>query len=123
MEINGSKSTNDQEIAQELNRHFCTVFTKEEEPIPVAIIKVCNHLEDIPFNEQTTLKVLSEINPSKSQGPDKIYPRLIHECKDQLKKPLTEIFKASFKEGHLPKQWKYANVTPIFKTGKKITDL
>ena len=119
MEINGSKSTDDQEISQELNRHFCTVFTKEEEPIPDAIIHVCNHLEDIIIEEQTTLKVLSEINPSKSQGPDEIHPRLLYECRNQLQKKLTLIYKESMEESKLPKQWKYANVTPIFKTGKK----
>ena len=104
MEINGSNFTDDQEIAQELNRHFCTVFTKEEEPIPDSHIHDCNHLEDILINEQTTLKVLNEINPSKSQGPDEIHPKLLYECKDQLQKQLTLIFKASFEEGKLPKQ-------------------
>ena len=34
--------------------------------------------------------------------------------------PLTEIFQTSFDEGQLPKDWKLAEVIPIFKKGSKV---
>ena len=33
--------------------------------------------------------------------------------------PLTEIYRKSLEEGEIPKDWKKANVTPIFKKGVK----
>ena len=52
-------------------------------------------------------------------GPDKITAKVLLELKDELAIPLCIIFMKSLKEGKVPRDWKLANVTPIFKKGKK----
>ena len=61
-------------------------------------------------------KVVKDI---KAQGPDEIRPRLLTECQSSFVKLLTPIYKKSLDYGILPEQWKQANVTPVFKSGKK----
>jgi len=119
MEINGEKTTNDRDIAEEFNRHFISVFTIENDQIPEPTEQVKDVITNVIINEEVTMKYLQEINPDKSQGPDNIHPRLIKECKNSICKPLTEVFKKSLDEGTLPREWKEANVTAIFKAGKK----
>ena len=39
--------------------------------------------------------------------------------RNELTRPLTQLFKLSLEQGKVPPEWKDANVTPIFKKGKK----
>lgn len=48
-----------------------------------------------------------------------MHPMLLKECADVLAEPLSMIFQQSFASGHLPADWKSANVVPIFKKGKR----
>ena len=61
--------------------------------------------------------MLSELNVSKSPGPDGIYPRFINELTEQLCLPLSIIFTESMKTSIIPKQWKLARVSAIHKKG------
>ena len=119
MEVNGEKTSDDEIIAEEFNRHFISVFTKESEDIPEPDRMYRTEVTNIDIDESTTKKYMKEVNPSKSQGPDNIHPRVINECHETLGKPLTDIFTKSLEQGILPREWKHANVTAIFKKGKK----
>jgi hypothetical protein len=44
---------------------------------------------------------------------------LLKELKDYIVEPLTLIFRQSLEGGVLPRDWKVANVVPIFKKGVK----
>ena len=57
---------------------------------------------------------------SKSQGPNKIHPMIIKECKIVLLKPLKTIFEKSVNECKIPGIWKLGSVTAIFKSGSKL---
>jgi len=48
-----------------------------------------------------------------------MHPMLLKECVDVLAEPLSIIFQQSYESGHLPADWKSANVVPIFKKGKR----
>ena len=65
------------------------------------------------------LKVLLSLNKSKSPGPDNIHPRILKELAHEISYPLTKLFNASMKHGQIPKDWKIAEVKPIFKKGDK----
>ena len=119
LEINGTKISDDKMIAEKLNNHFVSVFTIEHDVVPEPTFMKDRFLEDTNINTQVTYKVMKEVNPTKSQGPDMIHPRLICECRDELNRPLTTIFNKSLDEGILPREWKLANVTAIYKSGKK----
>lgn len=65
------------------------------------------------------LKLLKSLDLTKSGGPDQIPPLFIVNCATSLAEPVTILFKRSLSEGIIPKIWKSAYVTPVFKKGNK----
>ena len=63
------------------------------------------------------MQLLQQLDSSKAYGPDNISGRLLKEFAFELSSPLTLIFQASLKQGQPPRDWKHANITPIFKKG------
>ena len=64
-------------------------------------------------------KLLRDLKPSKSPGPDGIHPRVLKELAAEVATPLQIIFQSSVFSGTIPQSWKMANITPIFKKGDK----
>ncbi|KAK4816876.1 LOW QUALITY PROTEIN: hypothetical protein QYF61_024518 [Mycteria americana] len=52
-------------------------------------------------------------------GPDEIHPRVLKELAEVLTKPLSIIYQQSWLTGEVPVDWRLANVTTIFKKGRK----
>jgi len=48
-----------------------------------------------------------------------MHPRVLRELADVIAEPLCIIFERSWRTGEVPKDWRKASVTPIFKKGKK----
>jgi exonuclease III len=117
----GNVASTDEQKANILNSFFCSVFTHEDKSsIPgCGISQGLSFLEDMDIEEDKVKKLLKTVNVTKSQGPDCIHPRILQELADELAAPLTYVFKTSLNEGVLPAQWKWANVTPLFKKGSK----
>ena len=44
-----------------------------------------------------------------------IHPRILYEIAQQIAYPLNLIFEISFCDKTLPVEWKYVNITPIYK--------
>lgn len=65
------------------------------------------------------IKLLRRLNPRKACGPDLLPARILKELADEIAPLLTTIFQVSFRDGQVPKDWKMANVTAIFKKGDK----
>ncbi len=76
-------------------------------------------LVDIEITEEKVTKVINQLKPSKSAGPDNFHPKLFKETLESIRTPLTLIFKKTLHEGKLPESWKIANVAPIYKSGSK----
>ena len=76
-------------------------------------------IDDIQITEKAVEKKLKELNPQKAQGPDKIPPRVLKELHKELAKPLAKLFRKSLECGEIPEDWKFAEVTAIFKKGNK----
>jgi len=65
------------------------------------------------------MKHLQKLAEDKSAGPDNIHPMLLKKCATAIAEPLSIIFNKSFADGHVPADWKKANIVPIYKKGPK----
>ncbi|KFV88189.1 hypothetical protein N308_04118, partial [Struthio camelus australis] len=62
---------------------------------------------------------LSKLDIHKSMGPDRMHPRVLRELAEVIARPLSIILERSWRTREVPEDWKKANVTPVFKKGKK----
>jgi hypothetical protein len=76
-------------------------------------------MQDLNITENGIAKLLSNLNPYKATGPDSITSRVLRELSTDIAPILKIIFKRSYDTGDLPDIWKNANVSPIFKKGKR----
>ena len=58
-------------------------------------------------------------NITRSCGPDELHPRMLKELAVKMATPMTKLFNQSLFRGEVPKEWKMANVSPIFKKGSR----
>jgi len=56
---------------------------------------------------------------SKSPGPDGWHQRFLTESAEELTVPLCVLFRKFLDSGFIPKEWKVAHVTPVFKKGNR----
>ena len=103
-----------------LNNQFTSVFTVED-TTTLPKMKPANHptVRPIMVNSKGVLKLLNDINPYKATGPDAIPGRLLKSLSDEVADILTMIFQASLDQGKIPKDWKKAFISPIFKKGDR----
>jgi hypothetical protein len=73
----------------------------------------------VGFGIKQVKKKAAELRTDTAAGPNSIGPRLLTELTDQLAPALLKIFQGSMAESTMPEDWREANVTPIFKKGKK----
>nr|VZI03165.1 unnamed protein product [Spirometra erinaceieuropaei] len=72
-------------------------------------------IETVAFSVEEVRRVLSQIKPDKSPGPDGIPGLILKELSTELSKPLSTLFELSMRTGRLPSQWKTANLVPLHK--------
>ena len=82
---------------------------------PLCLILPINGLEQITVTENEVEDILKILDTSKAIGPDLLNPRLLKEAASILKYPLCTLFNLSLTLSTFPSEWKYANVTPVFK--------
>ena len=114
-------TSNDQEKAEVLSEFFSSVFTLEpEDNIPTLPERNYQHkLTDINITRDKVIKKLLKIKTDKSPGSDEIHPRALKESAREIPLPLEIIFNSTLKSRFVPKDWKVADVTTIFKKGKR----
>jgi len=74
---------------------------------------------DIEFHEEKILKMLEKLNVSKAPGPDGLHPRILYETRSKITTSLKLIFQASLKLKELPHGLVNANISAVYKKGKK----
>ena len=117
----GSLTTSKKETADEMNLCFQSVFIQEGDELVPRPETFFNDklLDDIHFDKKEVNDIMNHLKESSAPGPDIFHPKVLNECANNLAEPFYMIFRQSLDEGELPEDWKQANVTPIFKKGKK----
>ena len=120
----GTLTSSDQEAAEALNDQFFNVFTREDTSnlpsIPEKTL-LTPRLTTFNVTEELVEKALLKLKTDKTPGLDGMHPRILKEVATAIKKPLTKIYNQSINESQLPKKWKDAVISPIFKKGDRLT--
>ena len=77
-----------------------------------------SELSKIHISEEGIRKLLKGLNPNKACGPDKISPQVLKELADEVAPILTLLFRTSIDTDTVPKDWRSANIAPVFKMGE-----
>ena len=119
---NAVKADTDEKKAEALADFFSSVFSFEPlgefDKLPYKSHEI-PMIDTIDFSYLDICKRLSNLNVNKSPGPDGLHPRLLYETRNEIAYPLKLIFDCSFKTQTLPLEWRSANISSIFKKGKK----
>ena len=106
--------------ANTLNHQFKSVFVEEGTgPIPNKGPSPHPVINDITITENGVAKLLSKLNVNKASGPDEVNARMLKELKDVVAPFLTHLFQISLDTGVVPKDWRGADVSPIYKKGER----
>jgi len=106
-------------MAELLNGFFSSVFTREDlqnQPKAADMVLKTGTLEKVNVTEQKVREKIKNLKPYSAAGPDGIGTQLLREL---VIPALTMIYRQSLRTGKVPEDWRNANVTPIFKKGKK----
>ena len=72
-----------------------------------------------PVSYEELDRLITDLNTSKSAGPDNIGNKLVKTVSAYIDAPLLHIFNSSITNGDVPDQLKIAKVVPVYKKGDK----
>ena len=109
-------------MADELNRHFSSVFTREDPSslhVPETKFKGSEgeRLGQLVVTPEVVVSNINNMKENKSPGVDGISPKILKETVEQNSTPLAHVFNMSVQEGIVSFEWKEANIIPLFKKG------
>ena len=74
---------------------------------------------DLKITTKGVEKLLGELKINKAPGPDGVNPHILKMCAEEIAPILKIIFQQSIATGKLPKDWKSANISALFKKGSR----
>ena len=125
----GSRTNNSTESAEVLANAFSSVFVREPQgPLPEfqpSDASCYVDIGDVVITPEAVSLKLSKLNIFKSYGPDKVHPKLLRSLSEDYGfiEAVTKLFINCAKSGTIPKVWKTASVTALFKNGSKYDPL
>ena len=110
-------------MAKSFNDFFVNIGNKVEEKIPHSDVHFSHFLSKDtdsiffiqPVDEEEISNMISQLNTSKSCGPNSVPTKLLKDNSELFSSPLKHIINLSFEEGCFPDMLKVANVCPIYK--------
>ncbi|CAH8669480.1 unnamed protein product [Schistosoma bovis] len=111
---------NDAEKAEALSEYFSKVFSIGNEERPMIHCDRDGSLMDpVVIEKDTVLRLLQHLKPDKSSGPDDIHPRIMKAISGEIAEPLAILFDMSLRQSRLPRDWKDAIISLVYKAGSR----
>ena len=103
-----------------MNDFFSSVFTREDDvPVPTLNVLTDEKLEDVDVSAEAICSRLCKLKLDKSAGDDGMTPRILKALCEEIAVPVAMICRKSLDTGSIQRDWRTANVSPIFKKGSK----
>lgn len=110
----------DEEKANILQAQFSSVYTHEPDgDAPRMPPRTNVTLEKILVLEKMVSDEIGNTKANKSCGPDDIHPRMLKELVNFIALPISILLNKTMDAGIIPRDWKRAYVSAIFKKGSK----
>ena len=123
--IEGVKITKQNHIANSLGNYFASVGEKFPNKTPTPNKSVDEHTKLIrenakslyfrPTDQTEVSKIITNLPNKASSGYDNISNKLLKMLKEELSRPLCDLFNASLEQGVFPSNMKLAEVIPLHK--------
>ena len=106
-----------QDQAELLNSYYASVFTRNASNLSFTPPgnSIPAEITTVEITEENVEAAIAILKEEAAAGPDNIPPRVIRQLKEELKTPLTVLFKTSIETSKIPEDWRDASVTPIYK--------
>ena len=106
-------------MAEKLNMHFSSVFTRDDTsslPIPEKTFNgsEVERLGQLVVTPEVVASKIDNMKENKSPGVDGLSPKILKETVEQISTPLAHVFNMSLQEGIVHLEWKEANIFPLF---------
>jgi len=124
LDVVGNIANNDEEKAEALHAFFASVFHSQtgysqgSQP-PVLEEREGERNKPPIIQEEAVNDLLCHLDTYKSMGLDGIQQTVLRELAEELAKPPSTIYQQSWLTGEVADDWRLANVTPIYKKGRK----
>ncbi|KAK4810383.1 hypothetical protein QYF61_022086 [Mycteria americana] len=124
LDTEGNTVTKAEEKAEVLNASFASIFNSKTScsrgTQPPELEDGDGEQNEVPIIQgEVVSDLLHHLDAHKSIGLDGIHPRVLRELVAVLTKPLSILYQQSWLTGEVPIDWRLANVTPIYKKGRK----
>ncbi|PIK37220.1 hypothetical protein BSL78_25949 [Apostichopus japonicus] len=101
--------------AEAFNEQFSSVFTRNtSDEIPLQC-PVCVRMDDIHVSTFGVEKLLRGLKTSTAVVPDNTHPWVLKELATDIAPTISHLFQQSITDGSLPRDWRTANICPIYK--------
>jgi len=122
-QINSLTDTPNECVADKLAEHFSSVYAMDSHELPqLDVVEPGRTMTDIQIDPKGIKKLIINLDPRKAGGPDLISAYLLKTfaVKVEYFVPcISHIFQKSLEEGMVPRDWKNANICPVYKGGKR----
>ena len=117
---NGTVHNEDEDKANLFNDYFTGVQSLASEPDPTELPHQPDdpdgpHLDEITATDQDVRDLLATLDTNKAYGPDDLSPKVLKEAGPAIVKSVVKLFNLSLSTGIFPRNWKLANVVPLYK--------
>ena len=111
-------------MAEELNVHFSSVFTRQDNSSLLVPVTKFNGAEgeslgQLVVTPEAVASKIYNMKENMSPGVDGISPTILKETVEQISTPLAHVFDMTLQEGIVPLEWKEANIFPLVKKGPR----